>query len=286
MWPNRNRNDNSPTHQAGAIVIGAAATTLDLAKYDLDGFRADVGHLLDLPAAARSIAARTLQITAVACLLMYFFAALRLGSTATFFFMAAAVLFTLIGAAHIAVFLLLRKRVDQTSAAASRVVTLVEMMHTDYQEVRSGGMHLPLREVGSEVAQQLVFPAVFGAAGQATTLAGPLGFVMRPALDLPMRWVESAVISALDELPGQRPSTPNEPEPLSEQQQTDIAIDEAAGMTAEVTSTISSAYEDIQRKLERIVGGLGLTALGPVGVLVLISLIPIATLVTITWWAT
>lgn len=267
--------------------VDLAVKALDLGKYDLDGFRNDVGEIINLPGAMQAIAKRALIITVAVTVVLYLVFAGRLGSVTLFLFMVVAVVLTAVGASAVAVFLLMRTRVDQTVAASSRVVELVEMMHRDYEQVQSGGAQLSIKEVGSEVAQQLVFPALFGAAGQATAMTGFFGVILRPALRLPMRWVERSVVQALEQLPDATVSHEGEPvEGMNEGARADIAADAMATSAVESVRFISDAYQTTQHQLERIVGGLGVTVLGPVGFLVLMSLVPLTLLVLLTWWVT
>lgn len=276
----RKQRDASP--QGGMAT--SAAHALDLSKYDLDGFRADFGEIVDLPGAVGEIVKRAALVTLAFSLILYLVFSPRLGSTALFVFMIAAIACSIAGAVAVAVFMLMRKRVGQTKQAAGRVIELVEMMHLDYQQVQKGVAQLSLRDVGSEIAQHIVFPVAFGAAGQATALAGPLGFLLRPALRLPIAWVERTVVGALDGLSDAAVLGGSEPaDATTETARADASVHEVAATTTSAVNAVVSEYAGIQHKVKDIVSGLGVAALGPVGALMVVSLLPLLALVSLTW---
>jgi len=263
--------DNADLPEDG--LLQNPAQVLDLEKYDLEGLRTDVAQIISLTGIFQSVAARALGFTALFSLVVLLLFSGRLSGAGLVLFMMITIVLAALGAVMLAVFFVLRTRVAQTTRASSRVVDLVEPIHADYQDFRGGGAEASVRAVGSEIAQHIVLPAVFGFAGRSAILAGPMGILLRPALKLPQQWVENAVVSALDELPEHAIATAK---PVS-------GMTESAPGT---TSELNAVYVTIQNKLESIVRVLRVGTLGPVGALVCLSLIPLAAVLLLTWLAT
>jgi len=258
------------------------AQVLDLEKYDLEGLRTDVSQIISLTGTLQSVAVRALGFTAIFSLVVFLIFSGRLSGTGLALFMMVTLLLAALGAVMLAVFFVLRTRVAQTTTASSRVVDLVELIHADYQDFRGGGAQASVRAVGSEIAQHIVLPAVFGFAGRAAILAGPMGILLRPALKLPQQWVENAVVSALDELPEHAVATIEPVSGMTEAARPDVAMNEVGGAASE----LNAVYVTIQNKLESIVRVLRVGTLGPVGALVCLSLVPLAAVLLLTWLAT
>lgn len=255
---------------------------IDLDRYDFDGFRADITEIIDLPKAAQQAAKWALGVPVMVTVLVWLLFAGRMSGWVLVPYALLVFVLALVGAAVLAVFIVARRRVDQTTAAAGRVVELVGLVHGDFERVRTDGARIPLRDVAGLLADEVVFPAVFGVAGQSTTLAGPMGFVLRPALKLPMSVVERKVLAALEQLPAAAETEPG----AGPTQDGAAVVGDLAAATDEIVTGVAGEYERVQRRLEQIVGTVGVVALGPVAAFVMISFLPLALLLVLGWWLT
>lgn len=259
-------------------VLQNPSQVLDLEKYDLEGLRSDVSEILSLTGAIQAIALRALGAAAVMVVGIYLLFVGRTSGVGLVLILLLAIVLAGLAAVALAVFLVLRSRVAQTTKASSRVVEIVELIHADYEDFRGGGAEASAKAIGSEIAQHIVLPAAFGMAGRAAFFAGPLGMLLKPALKFPQQWVEDSVASALGDLPDTALATSNH-------RIKDEVAGDASG-TGAATEELDGIYGVIQNKLESTVGVLGRGAMGSVGVVVAVSFVPLALLLIAAWLAT
>lgn len=294
-----------PRETAGSDPLGMER--IDLERYDFDGFRADVEEIIDLPQAMQQATKWALGVPLAITVVVWLVFSGRMPGYVLVTYAVVVFILSLFGAAVLGVFLVARQRVDQTTAAAGRVVELVGLLHDDFDRVKSDGVPIPVRDVGALLAAEVVFPAVFGAAGQSTTLAGPMGFLLRPALKIPMDMVERKVIAALEQLPSGSGVEPEDASgDLTDDQLNDLAdkdptgdgpvadgsldgvevVGQLASATGETVSGVAAEYENVQQRLEQIVGTVGVVALGPVAAFAVFSFVPLVLILLLGWWLT
>lgn len=251
-----------------------AAGLLDLAKYDLDGLRSDITSIVSPVAALQAIAKWVLRLAPVLVIVIALVFRTRMSGIVFWLFVILASWLAVLACGAVGGFLVLRRRVGQTTVATSRVVGVVELMHRDYLDVRSGVASLSIREVGTEVAEQLVLPAVADYADQAVSVTGPLAALLRPVVNLPLKQVERGVLAAVGQLPNEL-LTGNK-----------SSMQDAAPSTADMVPFLSTSYEDVQAKVERLVGIVGTSMQAPALLLVVAVMVPLIIVLGLGWIAT
>lgn len=267
-----------PTSASDVEVL----TKLAVDRYDFDSVRSDIADIIDIPSAIARIGAWTAGLPVGLGVLTWLVFRSRMGGGALFLFLIAVVLLAAIAGVAIGVAVVTRRRVDKTSAAAARIVEITGMVHGDYEQVREGAAKVSVRSVGVLAAREIVLPALFGVAGRAAFLGGPLGWLMRPVLGV----VESKVTKALGELP-------DTPRALPAAQPTQRELSDA---TTEVVTPdeiidppaagVSAAYADIQARFEQIVGRLGGVATRSSKLIAGLASLPVIIVLLLGWLLT
>lgn len=222
-------------------------TKLAVDRYDFDSVRSDIADIIDVPSAIGRIGAWTTGLPIGVGALSWLVFGSRMNAGVLFLFVVVVALLAAAAGLAIGVAVVTRRRVDKTSAAAARIVEITGMVHGDYEQVREGAAKVSIRSVGVLAAREIVLPALFGVAGRAAILGGPLGWLMRPVLGV----VESKVAKALGELPDSPNALPAAPSDAP------LVADEVIDPVADSAGGVSNAYADIQARFEQIVGRIG-----------------------------
>ena len=261
-------NRNKATAAASAALLkDSTLSQLDVASYDLDALRNALTDVVDVRSAISGVL-RWMGIGAVVgTLLAWLIVGRGLGGFGLFVFVVAMALASALAGAAIGVVAIARKRVAGTHAAADQALQLTEIVHRDYVKVTEHGVELPVREVGTLVAREVVFPVLLRSASRAVSVAGPVGYVLSYVIDIPLNAVERRVLGALDALP-------SGPSPAS-------SVQDSVTDTAEVVSgphdDLGTHYAGLAERLSAVVT--------PIGALVTTSTLVFAALCAVPWIA-
>ena len=258
---------------------------IDLDRYDFPGLREDINGILDVQGAAIRILRWTVLVPLVGVLVVWsiFDGRMPIYVLLPYVLVVAAAL--LLAAATIGVALVLRSKVDETNAAADRVVGTVASLHGDYLRVRTGEVELPMQELARVLTTELVFPALIAGSGRAfataTMTAGPAGWVLRGMSGPVLRTVERRVLDALSQVDDPEPG-PDDPPPVDTVGMEGVDLVEAAA-TAGLPPDVARWYQSVHRHFERVIGLADRVTDGSTTVLVLIGLTPLVAVLVAGW---
>lgn len=258
---------------------------IDLDRYDFPGLREDINGILDLQGAAVRILRWTLLLPLVGLLVVWAVYRSRMPIYALVPYAIVVGASLLIAAVAIGVALVLRSKVDETNAAADRVVGTVASLHGDYLRVRTGEVELPMQELARVLTTELVFPALIAGSGRAfataTMTAGPAGWVLRGMRGPVLRTVERRVLDALSQVDDPEPG-PGDPPSVDTVGMEGTDLVEAAA-TAGLPPDVARWYQSVHRHFERVIGLADRVTDGSTTVLVLIGLTPLVAVLVAGW---
>lgn len=257
------------------VIPQMDTSAIDLDKYDFDGLRQDVMDILSLPQAGLEIAKWVGLGPAIAGWIIFMFFSRRMSMWALVPYGVVVTLALILASVGIGLCFVLHRRVAATNAAADRVIYLTSELHRDYLQVRSGDANIPMATMATALTEQLIFPLLSGGALSATSLSGPVGFVLRPVLSRLINGVQERVLEALN--------SPTDVE---------LAVDDSSPPLtgAEVVATVATAslvdavplppgldewYEKVHAVVLRVVSSAGTVATGSMAAVAFVAAMPL-----------
>jgi len=172
---------------------------IDFSKYKLESLGSDIRTIVNVSQALSQTAKSALFIPILIGIpaLLFFYS--RMTGWVLIPFLLITYLLSLLAAVLIGGFVVARKRLDILCKASNQVVETVGRIHIDIVKVQDGQASTSVREVAVGIAENAVFPAVFGSMEDIRIEKGP--FAKLTSSVSPIHAVKHSVVSAIELLP-------------------------------------------------------------------------------------
>lgn len=175
------------------------AELIDLERYDLESLQNDIVELVDLPEAVMRAAAWVLGVAALVGIFTWLNFNNSMAAWALIPFTLIAVGLSLVFGAALAVYVITRRRMEEATQAANRVLDTIGMAQSDLERLAAGEVTLSVRDLSTEVLESAVFPGL--EQGIVQTVPWPLTYLMRPIVWVPRNIIQKTVIAVVERLP-------------------------------------------------------------------------------------
>lgn len=175
---------------------------IDFERYEFEALRNQVLEIINVGSAIWGTGRRTVLGALGVTIVVFLASATAMAWTIASLVALITFPLAMVPATAVSAWLVSRNRLDAVTEASSRVIETISMMHSDLNEIRAGAADVSVRQVGSELAQEVVVPLMFGAATRtASGFLGPFASVADRATAIPMRWVQDSVVKAISNMP-------------------------------------------------------------------------------------
>ncbi len=253
----------------------ADTSGIDFTKYDLTTLGDDVASIVSIPGAVAQAAKWALGLPIVIGIVSWIVFSGRMSAWILVPFVFGAMFLSALGSTFVGAYFVARKRLDLVSQATTRVVTVVNEMHTDVVQVKEGVSTTSVKALSKGLLENAIFPMAFGfVEGMAPDAGG--GMISKLSsrfTDVPLKLVQKSVIGAVDRLPDKEIGS--------------LANDLTGSMPdmSTMLSDLNATYQRISGEIEGVVASVSKATLTSAIGAAVVAMVPLLIWLAIGWVA-